>query len=290
MKRDYKCMRLSIVIVAYINYKDLQRTLDSISLFNDIGNELEVIIVDNSPMDQRVNIKLNNNDWNFKYKYIPSKNRGFGAGNNIGEEHASGEIIGFVNPDIILIQPIFQKIISEFENDPQMVMAGCRLLKENRKINSSFKYVFGYGIIKKQLNKLVNILGIFNDKKMYIEGADIFIRKSTFDKVGRFDEQFFMYYEEADLMKRINTITGARVKFLRNVELVHLENGSTPNSENAVRIEIDSCRKFATKYGLDANRKIKADYRYLKLKSFVNRFIRNELGYENQLEVYRKEM
>lgn len=283
-------MRISIIIVAYINYIDLQKTLDSISNYNDIGNLLEVIVVDNSPDDQKITTNIQQNNWSFRYTYISSDNRGFGAGNNLGTKIARGDIIGFINPDIIFISPIFKRILKEFDNNPNTAMIGGRLLKENRKFNSSFKYDFGYGILIKQMNKIMNFIGAFNENKMYIEGADIFIRKKVFDEAGKFDEQFFMYYEEADLIRRVKEKTNGKVRFLRDIKMIHLENGSTPVSDKTTMIEIESCRKYANKYGLNASKKIKADLNYLKLKSLIFKILRSENKFDSKIKIYEEEL
>lgn len=281
-------MKITIIIVAYINYTDLQRTLDSISSYNDIGNSLEVIVVDNSPEGMKVNSKIKINNWSFRYNYISSENRGFGSGNNLGAQIAKGDILGFINPDIIFISPIFKRILEEFNDFSNTVMIGCRLLKENGKYNSSFKYDFGYGFTIKQMNKIVNFLGEFNESKMYIEGADIFIRKETFFKAGMFDEQFFMYYEEADLIRRVKEKTKGNIKFLRDVKMIHLENGSTPVSDEMTKIELESCVKFARKYGLNPYKKIRADLNYLKLKYYVFKILKIENKLGSKINVYEE--
>ena len=169
-------------------------------------------------------------------------------------------------------------------------MIGGRLLKENRKFNSSFKYDFGYGILIKQMNKIMNFIGAFNENKMYIEGADIFIRKKVFDEAGKFDEQFFMYYEEADLIRRVKEKTNGKVRFLRDIKMIHLENGSTPVSDKTTMIEIESCRKYANKYGLNASKKIKADLNYLKLKSLIFKILRSENKFDSKIKIYEEEL
>lgn len=105
---------LSIIIVAYKNWKVLLKTLESIEKYNDIGDQLEVIVVDNSPAESRVEKYINRN-WNYHFKYIESINNGFGYGNNIGVKASSGKYLAFINPDIIFVEKIFASIIEYFE-------------------------------------------------------------------------------------------------------------------------------------------------------------------------------
>ena len=279
-------MQVSVVIVAYKNWKVLRDCLESLSQYNDIGSELEVIIVDNSPKSEKVYNKIEGN-WTFEITYIESENYGFGAGNNTGAEVAKGKYLAFINPDIIFIKPIFNTVISEFESDENLVLFGGQLLKTDGSINSSFKYDFRYSFFDKQLIKIWNRFGWFDFHKMYIEGADIFIRADVFRTIGGFDENIFMYYEEADILRRIRSKNPKYwAKFVPNIQLIHLENGSTPNSDFATNIEIDSCLYFAKKYSLNAIKKLKADMRYYRFKDRVMTLFHKRSDLERQIKIY----
>lgn len=116
-------MKVSVIIVAFKSSDILIRCLDSIGKFNDLGEELEVIIVDNSPEDSRVENAIKVSAFQ-SYKYYAANNNGFGAGNNIGAARAKGEILAFINPDIILIEPIFGKIYECFAHDQRLCLLG----------------------------------------------------------------------------------------------------------------------------------------------------------------------
>ena len=109
-------MKISVIIVAYKSGDILVKCLDSIAKYNDIEDELEVIVVDNSPEDERIERDLAKSQYK-NYRYIPSDNRGFGAGNNQGVDISTGEILAFLNPDIILIEPIFKKVWEKFQKE-----------------------------------------------------------------------------------------------------------------------------------------------------------------------------
>jgi GT2 family glycosyltransferase len=59
----------------------------------------------------------------------------------------------------------------------------------------------------------------------YIVGADIFISKTCFLRMGGFDEKYFMYYEETDLFFRLYR-SGLKSYVLPEAQIVHLEGGS----------------------------------------------------------------
>ena len=80
----------SVIIVSYKKLDILIDCLDSIYKYNDIGDKLEIIVVDNSPEDNIYNyIKSNYND----VRILKSENKGFGAGNNLGAKIARGEYL-----------------------------------------------------------------------------------------------------------------------------------------------------------------------------------------------------
>ena len=123
-------MKISLVIVAYKNGNILLDCLNSIEKYNDLKDELEVIVVDNSPINERVESFVRQSNMQ-NIQYIPSDNKGFGAGNNVGAKVSQGEVIGFINPDIVLIEPIFKQIYSDFKKNSNVAIEVIRLLKKD---------------------------------------------------------------------------------------------------------------------------------------------------------------
>ena len=269
-------MKISVIIVAYKSANILKRCLDSIAKYNDLGDELEVIVVDNSPEGFRVQSEIEKSNYK-NFKYIAADNKGFGTGNNIGAKVAGGEILAFLNPDIILIEPIFKGIYQEFLQNSKVEMLGVKLLYEDMKIGFSFYYDYKYSILKKQMQKIRNKIGKFDSKNMYIAGADMFVRKNTFFDVGMFDENIFMYYEEPDLTRRIRNYNNeAKIEFCNKYKMIHLEKKSTPQSLNVLDYEFDSAIYYGKKYGLDYKKKIQFEMNYIELKKRIYRLIQNK--------------
>ncbi|MGN0384182.1 MAG: glycosyltransferase [Eubacterium sp.] len=278
---------LSLVIVAYENWKIVQDELDSLVKYNDLGNKLEVIVVDNSSEDKRIG-KYIKEDWPFDYTYVLSENKGFGYGNNRGVELARGRIIGFVNPDILYIEPIFKKMV-DFFDDPSVIMVGNRLLNADRKWTFSFYNDYRYSPLDKNLLKFYNKRGIYKEKKMYIAGCNMFVRKEDFIKAGMFDENIFMYYEEPDLIRRLRANNkDGKVVFSKDTHMIHLQRESTPQSDFAVIQEIKSCIYYGKKYNLNYKGKIKADYRYNKFISRVGKMLGRDDGRDKYLHIYEE--
>lgn len=141
-------MKVSVIIVAYKNGKVLKDSLDSLNRYNDLGSELEVIVVDNSPDGERVAASVQDS-FCPDACYIPADNKGFGAGNNRGAKVASGEILCFMNPDILYIEPVFGKVWQKFQEDPLLMLAGGNCFRRIYPRGSPFIMIiaipFGFG-------------------------------------------------------------------------------------------------------------------------------------------------
>lgn len=259
-------MKISVVIVSYKNYAVLEKCLNSIKTYNDIGNELEVIVVDNSPLKEKQVANIDNIK-KLVNTYIDSDNRGFGAGNNLGCKYATGDILAFINPDIILIEPIFKHVMKLFNKENDVGIIGLKLLNKNMESNYSFFFDFNTKLYRKKTIKLWNDLNIFDDSCMYTSGANIFIKKDVFNNAGGFDENIFMYYEEPDLKRRIlKNNVNAKFIFDPTVKMIHLDGSSTPNSIFSLKKEIQSTIYYGKKYGLDYIKKLNFEYRYCVMK------------------------
>ena len=269
-------MKISVIIVAYKSGDILVKCLDSIAKYNDIEDELEVIVVDNSPEDERIERDLAKSQYK-NYRYIPSDNRGFGAGNNQGVDISTGEILAFLNPDIMLIEPIFKKVWEKFQKEKDLMLMGGKLLFEDLKPGFSFYFDYKPSIIKKWSLKLWNRKDRYDEKNMYIAGADLFVRRDAFYEAGKFDENIFMYYEEPDLIRRLRKVQkDCKIVYEPGIRMIHLEKKSTPMSMKMIGHEMDSCIYYGKKYGLDYKKKIRFEYRYYKLKKMIYRVLKNQ--------------
>lgn len=267
-------LMLSIIIVAYKNGEILQKTLNSIYEYNDIGDELETIVVDNSPEDEKVDSYVYNSNLK-NTKYIKASNRGFGTSNNIGAKSASGNIIAFINPDIIFIEPIFSKILSYFESEKNTVWIGCKLLSKDMTPNYSFFNDYEDSLIKKiRLSAYVK-KDLYDKNNMCLSGSNIFIRKDIFESVGMFDENIFMFCEELDLKMRIRQkYEICDFVYLPNLRMIHLEGRNVNQNSLSSRFfnELKSCEYVSRKHHLDFKKKLRYQERILRIKKIISFF------------------
>lgn len=278
-------VELSVIIVAYKNKDILTDCIDSIMENNDDPDKVEIIIVDNSP------------DYEL-YDYISSKypqllmiksdNRGFGAGNNTGVKNSRGQYLLFLNPDTILIEPVFKFAISQFEKNPDLSTFGLSLLNKEKKKNYSFFFVDRFSVISALVIYLLNKFDIFIPSIMHIHGANLFVRREMFINAGMFDENIFMYQEEPDLAKRIKKrYPNSRTAYFKNKHIVHLEGSCSPGFEgecNTLRRLVVTEKYYCKKYGLSLQKRIKERVQILRIKMLIYKII-NKNKY-NEIKAY----
>lgn len=261
--------QLTIVIVAFKSNGVVAECLSSIEKHNDIGDTLEVIVVDNHPVEDAAFATIANR-FPWARTICNPANGGFGQGNNLGAQIANGKYILFLNPDTVLVEPVFAYAVQQFAADPRLAMFGMLLYDPKGKIcNNSF------GIMPERKRLLPSLAWLplikycaITPQHIFPLGADLFVRKKIFDEAGRFDERMFMCYEEPDLVRRLPV--GSRVKIF-NRKIIHLEGHTTESEgiERRIKWAMDSERYYFRKHGLDYRKYSIYALATLRLKKFA---------------------
>lgn len=276
---DKNSIKLSVIIVCYNNLEILIDCLDSIAKYNDIGKALEVIVVDNSEEDNLYKYISE------KYKFITivrNQNKGFGQGNNVGFDLSSGEVVLFLNPDTILVEPIFLFALTQFNKDVNLGLFGMKLINKDGATNLSFNYIDKHDLFHAQLVKLFHRISYFDKRRMYIVGANMFLRRRAFDLAGKFDESFFMYYEEPDLSKRIK-MNNYTLQYFPEKRIIHLEGASSLPNQKMLKIKMDSYKKYCKKYSIDFEKEVKKETRRTYIKYLILKAIDREKSTDYKL-------
>lgn len=218
-------IRLSLIILTYNSEKDIYDCLQSVYRYNDIGNSLEVIVVDNNSQhftQMRDKINLQYPD----VKVIANtKNGGYGQGNNIGIRAASAPIVSIMNPDVRLITPVFKTFVEVLSQD-ENIMCGGKQYATMTKPNPSFYYDFTESGFRQVIGRIIcQKLDIYNPKRMWLQGAFFAIKKNIFEQIGLFDENIFMYAEEFDIHLRLKKhFPKKHIKYIKQAKYLHLTN------------------------------------------------------------------
>ena len=233
---------ISIIIVNY-NVKDfLQNLINSIEkAVQEINSE--IIVVDNASTDNSVEFLRE------KFPYIKiianEKNLGFSKANNIGLKEAKGDYLILLNPDTLVSEDTFTKMIEFVKKTNNIGLAGCKILKPDGSLYlacrrsfpgpwTSFCRVTGLSNLfpKSRLFARYN-LTYLDENKTYevdaISGSFMMFTREVYNKVGGLDEQFFMYGEDLDLCYRIQK-AGYKVYYFPETQIIHFSGESTKRS------------------------------------------------------------
>lgn len=217
--------RLSIIIVTYKSEHDIYDCLQSVWQFCDIPKEeLEVIIVDNSPECEPMFTNLRKQYGDSLVLIHNTHNGGYGQGNNVGIRQASAPVVMVMNPDVRLCEPLFKTALTAFDQDPGLCMYGMKqMLSAEVKSPLSFdcsRRMNGYLI--PIVSSLCNKFDLFIPRLMYLQGSCFFVSREKFNQIGLFDEEIFMYGEEDDIHWRLQKLFGPHFMYNARLRYLHL--------------------------------------------------------------------
>lgn len=207
------------------------------------GIDGEIIVIDNASVDRTPQLVI---DHFPSVKLISNKeNVGFARANNQALAISRGTFVLLLNPDTIVSEDTFTTCISFMEEHPDAGAVGVRMLDGSGRFLPESKR--GLPTLKASFMKMSGIYRLFprsasmnsyyqgnideheTAKIEVLCGAFMFMRKSTLDKTGFLDENFFMYGEDIDLSYRI-TNSGEAIYYLPTTNIIHYKGESTRKS------------------------------------------------------------
>jgi GT2 family glycosyltransferase len=238
-------MDVSVIIANYNTKTFLRNCLESIYVQTKNIN-FEIIVSDNGSSDGSFEMIKNEFPQVIIIKNLT--NLGFGAANNRGLDAAIGKYVFFLNSDTIFLNNVLKHFYDFYENYPnsdKLGVLGCNLYDENMRVSRScwpfpsviqeikyrvklnirllfftICYLFKYNPHFKE--KSAEIKEIIGEVDGFICGADLFMKN---DKSTRFDENFFLYYEETDLEYRLKE-RGKKIMLINGPKIIHYSGGS----------------------------------------------------------------
>jgi GT2 family glycosyltransferase len=222
---------LSIIIVCYKGWKRLIKCLEALNSFTGNDFSAEVIIVDNRS-DDGIITEI---EKQFpKFRYIRNEiNGGYAHGCNLGAKNAVGEFFLILNPDTVASEPEVKKLLEIAKQNPGFSVVSCRQVNEKNKeciVSGPFPSFFNLtGFQRAIFGRLWPDEGIQDPEIRFpdwISGSVILIRKELYQKLKGMDEDFWMYFEDVDLCKRVRDIAG-KIALCRNITIEHNHGGSS---------------------------------------------------------------
>lgn len=230
---------ISIVVVNY-NVKEylaqalysFQRALRGISH--------EIYVVDNASVDGSAAYLKKNFPW---VNIIENEtNVGFARANNQALRLVKGQYIVVINPDTVVQEDTFSGLLEFFKKTPDASAATCKIINPDGSFSVDCRHSIPTPSIA--LWKVAGLSKLFPRSKIFgqynltyldpdktysvpaISGSFMMIKRDVLEKVGLFDERFFMYCEDIDLCRRIQ-MAGFKIYYMPTTQIIHYKGEST---------------------------------------------------------------
>lgn len=219
--------KVSIIIV---NFNAGDYLLTCLKSLDEVRTEIEfeIYVIDNASSDSSIGKAKKRFP---KVNYIEnSQNLGFGKANNQGIKKSQTEYILLLNPDSKVLPKTIKEMVSFMDQNLDVGAASCRVELSDGSLDwashrgfptpwaSLLYFIFKsrklYNLTNRNLNETHEVDSIV--------GAFMLLRKSVLDKVGLFDEDYFMYAEDIDLCFRIKQ-AGYKIMYVPYVKILHLK-------------------------------------------------------------------
>ncbi len=208
-------------------FKKLFRCLNT---FKQEKFSFEVVIVDNKSNDGKLEA--------FSKKYAQfsfienSGNNGFANGCNTGAMNSNGSHLLFLNPDTLATENAVEEMLQCLKENSNYGIVSCNQLNNNGSFENFDRIfpntftLFGlsraiYRMFRNKIKEEDNI--IFPN---WVSGSVVFMSRVWFQKVKGWNEDYWMYYEDVDISKKVRNL-GGDVALLKNVNIIHNHGGAS---------------------------------------------------------------
>ena len=203
---------ITAVITSFKSDNKIQKCIRS------LGEDLQIIVVENSN-DKKLKDKLEKSYTNLKC-ILSDQNLGYAKGNNLGLSFVKTKFALIINPDAEVQNNTIDNFFLTAKNKPDFAIIAPYIQETH--LDTSFE-------IKEGLFEVKNV-----------KGFAMFLNLNQFKEIGYFDENFFIYFEEIDLCKRL--IKNNKKIFLdTNIKINH--DGGTSHDES-INYEMEKSRNW----------------------------------------------
>ena len=268
-----------MITVSIVTYKTDTEELEK--CLNSLRSEMvsRVYVVDNSRQDYLKKFCESRKG----VEYIPDNNVGYGAAHNIAIRKAINEGSKYhlvLNSDVYFNSTDLEKIALYMDANedvamvqPNVVYPSGEMQYTCRLLPTPANLIFRRFLPKKMVEGMNYryMLKKFDHKTElnvpYHQGSFMFFRVACFDKVGLFDERYFMYPEDIDITRRMHK--HFRTMFWPGVTVVHAHRAASYKSKKMLKIHMWNMIKYFTKWG----------WVFDKERKEWNKLLLKELGY-----------
>ena len=221
---------LSIIIINYRSWVPLSKCLDSI--LNQNNFNAKILVLDNNSDDNIFNDfkkKYNSVEW-----FKNDENLGFAKACNIGSKKVNSKWILFLNPDTLIPENCFENLANKVKDSENEIISIKQLNEKGidthaygiflnlYSLNGIFRFIYRlvYGLSKKANSAKLSF------SPDWVSGSFMLIKRKDFIRIGGWDENFWMYYEDMDICKRAKK-HGIATKFYNDLYCYHFHGKSS---------------------------------------------------------------
>ncbi len=244
-------MDLSVIIVNYNVRYFLELCLSSVFASTSLI-DAEVIVVDNNSTDE--SCEMIKSKFPSVVLIANKENIGFSKANNIGVKKAKGRFLCILNPDTIVADDTFKKLIKFSKSKNKLGIVSCKLIdgagnflpesKRNiptrsialKKLLGSSKNYYASDLSNEEVGKVSVFVGAF-----------MFLEKKLYVQVGGFDERYFMYGEDIDFSFSVLN-AGFDNYYFGKTTIIHFKGESTLKDNNYAKRFYGAMKLFYDKY------------------------------------------
>ena len=246
---------ISGCIVTFNNINTIDSCVQSILKWTQ-GYDFQLYIIDNGSIDGTVQ---------FLEKKYPNiviiqnlNNIGFGGGHNVIIEQLNSLYHFVINPDIVVEQDFIAPLIRFMEEHPNVGMITPKVInmdgneqhlpKEYPTIRFlGISKIPGFQYLRKEYTRSERKI-VKPEEINFCTGCFFCIRTNLFREIGGFDNRYFLYFEDADLTRKVKD-KNKSVIFYPNVSVKHRWKRDNVRSIKGIWIEIKSMIKYFNKWG-----------------------------------------
>lgn len=235
---------VSIIIVNWNSADYLRKCVGSVlETTKDIS--YEIIVIDNASYDGSKEMLEREFP---QVLYIQSdKNLGFSKANNLAYEKSSGSALMFLNPDTVVLNSAVSLMFKHLNSSPEIGAVGAGVLNMDGSLQ--MHYVQAIPTILNQMLVSETAKKWFPKAKMWgirqlldydgtpveveiVMGSCVMVKRDVFEKIGRFDEDYFMYAEDVALCYAVRKF-GRRIDYVRDAAVIHYGGKSSDVKEES---------------------------------------------------------
>jgi len=225
-------MTISIICVNWNSVDYLRECISSI-YENTRDIPFEVIVVDNA--SPQGGVESLQNDFPEIAIVKSERNLGFAGANNVGFEKSRGDYVLFLNPDTRLVGSAINTLFDKMQQLPDAGIVGGKLLNSDMTVATTSIQKFPT-ILNQILNiellrvrwpgcPLWDLAPLFATQPICVEvevipGACMLMTRDTFERAGRFSEEYFMYAEDIDLNLKVKRL-GLKNYYVSDAVVIH---------------------------------------------------------------------